>query len=115
LAGRITPGWPDLTNCTNAINQQPDAKKRNLLDQLPGVEEIVKHLPADKAGKRSQGGENLEVLVKQATSRSRREWYSLSAQGLLEASQWTKSLGNFLEHRPDRQADLAGFSLPKGA
>jgi hypothetical protein len=48
-------------------------------------------LPEEKKDEAPQVAENLEIMVKRATSeKPNRKWYSLSAEGLLEA--WVKDL-----------------------
>jgi len=88
-----------LTNSTNMVQQQPAGTKKDLLDQLRrDVEALISHLPADKADEAPQVAEDLEMLVKQATSdKPNRKWYSVSAEGLLEASKWVNNFsGNIL-------------------
>jgi len=106
-----------LTNTTNIVQQQPPGEKKDLLDQLRrDVEALISHLPADKADEASQVAENLEMLVKQATSdKPNRKWYSVSAEGLLEASTWVKDFsGNiFGTVRQVGKLIWPDFSLPK--
>ncbi len=88
-----------LTNCTNMINQQAPGEKKDLLGELRRqVEEMIKSMPKNKKDEAPQVAKKLETLVDQATSaKPDREWYSLSAKGLLEASQWTKDFtGNII-------------------
>ena len=55
------------------------------------MQTLIKNLPADKSKEAQKVADKLEVVVKQATSEEPdREWYSLSAKGLLEASKWVK-------------------------
>lgn len=89
-----------LTNCNNMVNQQPKGERRNLLEKLQQeVKKLIEHLPVDKQEEAPQVAENLEMLTKQATSeKPNRKWYSVSAEGLLEASKWTKDMaGNIGE------------------
>lgn len=81
-----------LTNCTNLIQQQPDGERRNWLDQLQkDVKHLIEQLPQDKKDEAPQVVDNLEMLIKQATSaKPNRKWYTVSAEGLLEASKWVK-------------------------
>jgi hypothetical protein len=52
------------------------------------VQKLIESVPADK---KEEVAENLEMLLKQAASGKRnRKWYSVSAEGLLEASKWVK-------------------------
>jgi internalin A len=55
------------------------------------VQKLIDSLPEDKKDVASQVAENLEMLVKQATSeKPNRKWYSISAEGLVEASKYVK-------------------------
>lgn len=88
-----------LINCTNMIQQQSSGARKELLEELQrGVEQLLKKLPADKNDEATQIAENFSVVVKQATSgRPNRAWYSVSAEGLLEASKWVKDFtGNII-------------------
>ena len=84
-----------LTNCTNMIQQQAPGERKNLLEALvKEVQQLIAALPADKQEEAPQVAENLEMLVKQATSaKPNRKWYSVSKDGLLEASQFVKRFG----------------------
>ncbi len=84
-----------LTNCTNKIRQQQPGERKNLLEALErDVQALLARLPADKTDEAPQIAENLEMLVKQATSeKPNRRWYSVSADGLLEAATWVKDFG----------------------
>jgi hypothetical protein len=89
-----------LSNCINMIGNETSEKRRTLLEDLQeDVEKLIDKLPADKRGEAPQVAESLEMLVKQATSeRPNRKWYSLSAEGLLEASKWVKDFaGNIAD------------------
>jgi internalin A len=81
-----------LTNCTNMVNQQAPGKKKDAMDALRrDVEELIKQLPTDKMDKASKVAKNLETTIQQAAeAEPDREWYSLSAKGLLEAATWVK-------------------------
>jgi len=100
------------------VLQQPPGEKKHLLDQLRrDVEAMISHLPADKADEAPQVAENLEMLVKQATSdKPNRKWYSVSAEGLLEASKWTKDFGGNIIGTVGQLGKLMwpDFSPPKG-
>lgn len=88
-----------LTNCTNTIQQQAPGEKKDLLEELRGqVEEIINNLPDDKTDEAPQVADNLEMLIKHATSaKPNPRWYEVSAEGLLEASEWTKDFaGNIV-------------------
>ena len=81
-----------LTNCTNMVNQQAPGKKKDLLNTLrTDVEELITQLPKDKQSEAPQIAENLENAIKQAIKeKPDRKWYSVSAEGLLEAATWVK-------------------------
>ena len=81
-----------LTNCTNMIQQQAPGERKDLLDELAKqVQQLIAALPADRQEEAPHVVENLEMLVKQATSaKPNRKWYSISTEGLLEASKWVK-------------------------
>lgn len=81
-----------LTNCTNTIQQYAPGERKNLLEALNrDVQKLIESLPEEKKEEAPQVAENLEVLVKQATSeKPNRKWYSLSAEGLLDAAKWVK-------------------------
>jgi internalin A len=81
-----------LTNCTNMIQQQAPGERKDLLEELhKQVQQLIAALPAEKQDEAPHVVENLEMLVKQATSaKPNRKWYSVSSEGLLEASKWVK-------------------------
>ena len=81
-----------LTNCMNMIQQQAPGERKDLLEELAKqVRQLIAALPADKQEEAPHVAENLEMLVKQATSaKPNRKWYSVSSEGLLEASKWVK-------------------------
>ena len=84
-----------LTNCTNTVQQQAPGERKDLLEALvKQVQQLIAALPVDKQEEAPQVAENLEMLVKQATSaKPNRKWYSVSKDGLLEASQFVKDFG----------------------
>ena len=84
-----------LTNCTNMIQQQAPGERKDLLEALvKQVQQLIAALPVDKQEEAPQVAENLEMLVKQATSaKPNHKWYSVSKDGLLEASQFVKDFG----------------------
>jgi len=89
-----------LTNCTNTIQQQAPGEQKSLLEELQKqVTQLIKALPADKQDEAPQIVENLEMVVKEVTSaKPRQKWYSLSAEGLMEAVTYVK----------DYSGDIAG-------
>ncbi len=84
-----------LTSCTNMIQQQAPGERKDLLEALvKQVEQLIAALPVDKQDEAPHVAENLEMLVKQATSaKPNRKWYSVSKDGLLEASKFVKDFG----------------------
>jgi internalin A len=81
-----------LTNCTNMVNQQAAGTKKAQMDTLRrDVEELIKSLPPVKADEAQQVAENLELALKQAAKdKPDRKWYSVSAEGLMEAATWVE-------------------------
>ena len=81
-----------LSNCTKTINQLSPGEKKDLLEELRRqVEELIRHLVEDKADEAPRVATRFQALLDQATSaKPDREWYSMSAKGLLDASKWTK-------------------------
>jgi hypothetical protein len=81
-----------LTNCTNRILQQEPGERKKLLEALDReVRDLIARLPAEKTDEAPQIVENLEMLVKQATSeKPNPKWYGVSAEGLLEAATWVQ-------------------------
>lgn len=78
-----------LRNCTNMIQQQPLGERKDLLQQLEReTNALIEELPEEK---REMAVGDLEQLIKGATaSTPNRRWYSVSAEGLLEASKYVK-------------------------
>ncbi len=85
-----------LTNCTNMVQQQAPGERKSLLEALNReVQQLLSSLPEDKKDEAPQVAENLEMLVKQATSeKPNRKWYSVSAEGLLDAATWAKDFSS---------------------
>ena len=81
-----------LNDCINTIQKEAPGERRALLEALHrDVRKRIENLPADKQDEASQVADNLEMIVKQATSeKPNRKWYALSAEGLLEAAKWVK-------------------------
>jgi len=81
-----------MTNCTNMIQMQPSEERRAWLEELQrDAKKLIESLPADKKDEAPKVAKNLELLVKEATSdKPDRKWYSVSAEGLLEASNYVK-------------------------
>ena len=100
-----------LTNCTNMIQQQAPGERKDLLEELvKQVQQLIAALPVEK---KEKAAGNLELAVKAATSAEPdREWYSVSAKGLLEASTWVKDYsGNIAE----TMMKLGKLLWPEGA
>jgi hypothetical protein len=81
-----------LANSLDMIQQQPASERKTLLEELDrNIKELLEKLPQERKSEANEVVENLEMLVKQATrEKPNRKWYSLSAEGLLEASGWVK-------------------------
>ena len=80
------------------------------------AERLIEKLPADKKEEAPQVAENLEMLVKQATNpKPNRKWYSVSAEGLLEASKWVKDFTGDITGTVGKLGRLLwpDFSLPE--
>ncbi len=79
-----------LTNCQNMVSQMAQTSQvKPLLETLQKeVTTLLDQLPEEK---KQAVAEDLELLTKTATStQPNRKWYSVSAEGLLEASKFTK-------------------------
>ncbi len=78
-----------LTNCTNMIQQQNEGQLKTLLGDLEkDVQALISQLPEDQ---KEETAMNLEMVVKAATSeKPHRKFYSVSSEGLLEATKYVK-------------------------
>ena len=79
-----------LTNCTNMIQQQAPTDRKELLEAVEReVQQLIKGLPKDK---QMEAAGDLQKIVEVAVSPTPpvRRWYSMSAEGLLEASKFAK-------------------------
>jgi internalin A len=78
-----------MTNCQQMIQNQKDGELKTLLSKLEHeVAELLLKLPEEK---REEAAGNLELLTKAVTStKPNRAWYSVSSEGLLEASKYVK-------------------------
>lgn len=74
------------------VQQRAPGPRKNLLEALTrDVHKLIESLPEDKIKEAPKVADKLETLIKQTSSEEPdREWYSLSAKGLLAASQWVK-------------------------
>ncbi|MGE0086819.1 MAG: leucine-rich repeat domain-containing protein [Desulfococcaceae bacterium] len=82
-----------IVTINKAIQQSgaSDDLKANLEKLTKAVEAMIKQMPKDDA---DEAKENLEILVKQATSeKPKRKWYSISGEGLIDAAKAIGSLG----------------------
>jgi hypothetical protein len=106
-----------MLNSRNIVNGQASGEAKGLLDQLQAqVKELIEKLPPDKTEDAERIAENLEMLVKQATSKKPdRKWYSLSAEGLLEASKFVSDFTGNVAGTLGQLGKLIwhDFSLPK--
>jgi internalin A len=102
-----------LTNCTNMIQRQAPGERKDLLEKLAQqVRQLVAALPVDKQEEAPNVVENLEMLVKQATStKPNRKWYSVSKEGLLEAA---KYVNDFSSNIAGTLANLDKLMWPEG-
>lgn len=74
-----------LTNSTNMIQQQAPGE----LDRQ--VRELIAKLPEERKAETKAIEEDLEMVIKQATSEQpNRKWFEVSSQGLLEATKYVK-------------------------
>ena len=87
-----------LTNCTNLVQQQAPGARKDLLEALSrDVRKLIEGLPPEKQKEAPKVADKLETLVKEATKEEpEREWYALSAKGLLEAAKWVKEFSGDL-------------------
>ncbi|NQT91808.1 MAG: serine/threonine protein kinase [Lentisphaerae bacterium] len=103
-----------LDHCTNMIQQQKPGKQRDLLEALDGeVKELISMLPEEQ---QEQAAGDLELMLKGATAKTpNRKWYSVSAEGLLEASKWAKDFTGNIAGTIGQLGKLlwADFELPK--
>lgn len=104
-----------LTNCTNMIQQQAAGEKKSLLEQLDReVPKLIEALPDEK---KEEAVQNYKLLIEQATAeKPNRKWYSVSAEGLIEAS---KSVNEFTGNIAGTIGNLGkllwpNFQLAKG-
>jgi internalin A len=104
-----------LTSCTNMIQQQPPGERRNALEDLEKeAKALIAKLPEDK---KQEAAGNLELAVKGATSTTpNRKWYSVSAEGLIDASKFVKDFSGNIVGTLGTLGKLlwADFSMPEG-
>lgn len=109
-----------LTNCSNIIQQQPAGEKKTLLDQLQtDVKSILDTLPQDKKDKESEIADYLKAIVEQSTGKApaNRRFYTVSAEGLLEASKWCKDFAGNIFGTIGQLGKMLwpDFSVPKSS
>lgn len=88
-----------LTNCTNVIKQHSESGTKQLLEKLHAdVTAMIKSLPVEQTKLGEKTAKNMQRLIEVATEKEpEREWYAVSAKGLLEASEFTKEFtGNII-------------------
>ncbi|TDU72826.1 hypothetical protein EI77_01291 [Prosthecobacter fusiformis] len=78
-----------LSQCTLMVQQQTAGEVKSLLESLTkDVKTLIEKLPEDK---QEEAATNLELLTKAVTiAKPNRAWYSVSAEGLIEASKFVK-------------------------
>jgi esterase/lipase superfamily enzyme len=81
-----------LTNCTSIIKQQSDSEAKRLLEKLQAdVTAMIQAFPTEQTKLGEKTSKNLQRLIEVATEKEpEREWYSVSAKGVLEASKFAK-------------------------
>ena len=81
----------NLRDITQIINAQSSPQRRELLEAVEReAQALIALLPVDQ---REEAAENLELLVKGADEKKpNRRWYSVSAEGLLEASKFVEGV-----------------------
>jgi len=81
-----------LMNCRNIVRHKASDEHRALLETLiQDVQKLVEALPEESTSDATGILEDLEMVVQQATSeKPSRKWYSVSAEGLLEAANWVR-------------------------
>jgi GTPase SAR1 family protein len=103
-----------MENCTNIINQQNNGQRRDLLNAIRReAQELISKLPPDR---QEEAADNLELLVKGADEKKpNRRWYSVSAEGLLEASKFVKDFTGNITGTIGQLGKLIwpDFTLPK--
>jgi internalin A len=103
-----------LTKCTNMIQQQAPGAQRDLLETLQrDVQVLIEKLPTEN---QEEASGNLELLVKGATAATpNRKWYSVSAEGLLDASKFAKDFSGNIAGTIGQLGKLIwpDFSLPE--
>ncbi len=80
-----------LNQCSQRIRQEAPGQRRELLEKLEKqVAQLIAALPE---AQKAEAADNLEMTVKQAVSATpNRKWYSVSAEGLIEAAKAVKGL-----------------------
>lgn len=88
IEGNVTDAFNTINNIGTAPAQQDLAARLKKLHEE--AKQLIKALPADEA---EQVSRDLKALVDETTSKKpRREWYEVSAKGLLEAAKSVASM-----------------------
>jgi hypothetical protein len=97
-----------LTQCINTVKAQAEGERKDLLLELTRqVDALIQRLPPDK---HEEVAGNLELMVKAATSaKPNRAWYSVSADGLLEATKWVSDFTSNITGTVGKLGKLLGF------
>lgn len=84
-----------LNQCSAVINNIENSERKATMEQLhEQVKQLIDKLPPDKAKEKSDAAESLKRMVKVVTDKEpEREWYSVSAEGLLKAAKWVGDFG----------------------
>nr|WP_081983983.1 COR domain-containing protein [Massilia sp. JS1662] len=114
IGGNVTNSQigQSLQNCTNLIHSQPDGEKKALLSEITKeTTKIIEALPEEKKPESEQITNNLEQLVKQATSeKPNKQWYSISTEGLIEAANWIKDYSGNIVPTLEKLGKILGFT-----
>jgi hypothetical protein len=83
-----------MNHCAITIGQQAPGDQKNLLRELHDqVTQLLSALPEEHSDKADGVAKKMKTLVEEATSSSPdREWYNLSAKGVLEAAGYVQEL-----------------------
>lgn len=96
IGGNVTNSQvaQSMNHCANTIQQQAPGDQKDLLQELlEQVTQLLKTLPEEHTDEAGSVAKNMKTLVEEATSsKPNRKWYSLSAEGLLEAAGYVKEL-----------------------
>lgn len=87
-----------MKECMKMIDNVEGGVKKDLLKELEGlVINLIQRLPQEQAELKEKVSKNYQTLVTEASSLSpEREWYELSAKGVIEAAKFAKDLSREL-------------------